>query len=65
MVEKQNDSICLTVMQLEMQLLNVYTSLVEKDIPFKTFPSVMLWGPPGVGKSQSVRYIATKLEAIF
>ena len=22
----------------------------------------MLWGPPGVGKSQSVKHIATKLE---
>ena len=27
-----------------------------------TFPSVMLWGPPGVGKSQGVHEIAYEIE---
>lgn len=39
-----------------------YLSLIEKNIKFKEFPSVMLWGPPGVGKSQAVREIAEKIE---
>lgn len=64
MIERKSDSIHLTVAQLERQLINVYTSLIQKDISFKLFPSVMLWGPPGVGKSQSVRHIASKIEEI-
>ena len=43
-------------------LSNVYTSLIFGRIPFKEFPSVMLWGPPGVGKSQGVREIAREIE---
>jgi len=39
-----------------------YIKLVENKIPFKTFPSVMLWGAPGVGKSQGVREIAKKIQ---
>lgn len=62
MIERRSDSIHLTVAQLEKQLINVYTSLIDKDIPFKSFPSVMLWGPPGVGKSQSVKHVAAKIE---
>lgn len=62
MIERRSDSMHLTVAQLEKQLINVYTSLVEKNVPFKVFPSVMLWGPPGVGKSQSVKHIAAKIE---
>ncbi len=29
----------------------------------KQFPSVMLWGPPGVGKSQAIRQIARDIQA--
>lgn len=39
-----------------------YISLIESKTPFKKFPSVMLWGPPGVGKSQGVREIANVIE---
>lgn len=62
MIERRDDSVCMTVSQLEKQLTNAYTSLVKNQVPFKTFPSVMLWGPPGVGKSQGVKHIATMLE---
>lgn len=44
-------------------LSKAYISLVESNTPFKKFPSVMLWGPPGVGKSQGVREIARAIEA--
>lgn len=62
MIERRSDSIYLTVAQLEKQLINVYTSLVNKEVSLKSFPSVMLWGPPGVGKSQSVKHIAARIE---
>lgn len=39
-----------------------YVSLIESDTPFRKFPSVMLWGPPGVGKSQGVRGIADSIH---
>ena len=34
-----------------------YSRIICNGLPLKTFPSVMLWGPPGVGKSQGVRQI--------
>lgn len=37
------------------------TVLSFKKAPVKTVPSVMLWGPPGVGKSRAVRRIAKEI----
>ena len=45
------------------ELSGMYGRAVEKNVPFSALPSVMLWGPPGVGKSQGVRQIASALEA--
>lgn len=42
-------------------LTEAYCSLINKNIPLDKFPSVMLWGPPGVGKSQGVRQVATQI----
>lgn len=39
-----------------------FVRLIENGVPFKSFPSVMLWGAPGVGKSQGVREIAKRIE---
>lgn len=39
-----------------------YCTVINNRLPVKTMPSVMLWGPPGVGKSQAVRQIASKIE---
>ena len=36
---------------------NSYSKLINNEKPITTFPSVMLWGQPGVGKSQAVRQI--------
>lgn len=44
------------------KLLEAYTAVIEKRMPVQTLPSVMLWGPPGVGKSQGVRQLAEGLE---
>lgn len=43
-------------------LSGAYCAIIQKQYPLKTFPSVMLWGPPGVGKSQAVRQIAKSIE---
>lgn len=62
MVEQVKDMLTLNVGQMTAQLSTAYTAMVKSNISFKKFPSVMLWGPPGVGKSQGVRQIATTLE---
>lgn len=35
----------------------------QNNTPLRSFPSVMLWGPPGIGKSQGVREIADNIKA--
>lgn len=62
MLERREESVQLTVSQMEKQLVTVYSKLIKNNIPLKTFPSVMLWGPPGVGKSQGVKSVARKIE---
>ena len=34
------------------KLSHAYSTVIENRLPVKTMPSVMLWGPPGVGKTQ-------------
>ena len=43
-------------------LSSIYISAIFNEIPFKDIPSVMLWGAPGVGKSQAIRQIANKIQ---
>ncbi len=43
-------------------LSNSYIKLIKNKIDFNMFPSVMLWGQPGVGKSQAIRQIAKNIE---
>ena len=43
-------------------LSQAYTALIQSQTPLGQFPSVMLWGPPGVGKSQGIREVAAALE---
>ena len=63
MTEKKNSSLPqMSVGKMADTLANAYVSLIKNSIPFKNFPSAMLWGAPGVGKSQGVRQIASKIE---
>ena len=62
MVEHSSGAVIMTVEQMTAQLVNAYTSLIRTGIAFRKFPSVMLWGPPGVGKSQGVRQIAQRIQ---
>ncbi|MBO4415891.1 MAG: AAA family ATPase [Lachnospiraceae bacterium] len=43
------------------ELATAYSTLINKGLPLKLMPSVMLWGPPGVGKSQGIRQIAKEI----
>lgn len=44
------------------QLSFAYCSVIKNDIPLHTLPSVMLWGAPGIGKSQAIRQLAKEIE---
>lgn len=44
------------------KMSDAYCKLIQNGLPLWTMPSVMLWGPPGVGKSQAVRQIAKEIE---
>ena len=44
------------------ELTGVYSAIINNNMPLKTIPSVMMWGPPGVGKSQAVRQLAREIE---
>ncbi len=58
MIEKIGGSLELTVDQMVMQLSKAYVSIINANTSLNKFPSVMLWGPPGVGKSQGIRQVA-------
>lgn len=51
-----------SINQVIQMLLESYVAILQKGLPVKRFPSVMLWGPPGVGKSQGVKALAKGLE---
>ncbi len=44
------------------ELTPAYCNIINAGLPIKMFPSVMLWGPPGVGKSQAVRQLGKEIE---
>lgn len=53
----------MTVGKTVEKLASLYCGAVQKGAPFRSLPSVMLWGPPGVGKSQAVRQLGKEIEA--
>lgn len=53
---------CMTVGAAVRQLSQAYSAVLANGLPLRTVPSVMLWGPPGVGKSQAVRQIAAEIK---
>lgn len=59
---KNNNIPSMNVESLIETLSNAYSKIISEGKPIKNFPSVMLWGAPGVGKSQGVRGIAKEIE---
>ena len=53
----------MTVGKLVGTLSETYCAVIGNGLPLRTVPSVMLWGPPGVGKSQAVRQLAREIES--
>lgn len=43
-------------------LTDAYCAVIGEGRSPKVLPSVMLWGPPGVGKSQAIRQIGKNIE---
>ena len=58
-----NNIPCMSVGKLAEILSDTYCTVIKNHVPIKSLPSVMLWGPPGVGKSQAVRQIAQNIES--
>ncbi len=61
--EKSNNLPKMSVGKMAEMLAYSYSKTIEKGLPLSSMPSLMLWGAPGVGKSQGVREIAGKLES--
>ena len=61
-MEETNNLSVISVTEMTNTLSKSYIRLIESGIEFAKFPSVMLWGPPGVGKSQGVREIAEEIR---
>lgn len=40
----------------------MFTQVINNGVEITKMPSVMLWGPPGVGKSQAIKELAKELE---
>ena len=63
MVGRDMGALALTVDQMVRHLSVAYVSLINSNTPLNRFPSVMLWGPPGVGKSQGIRQVAREIAS--
>ena len=63
MIDNETNLTLLNVNQIVSLLSRAYIKLIKNGTPLKSFPSVMLWGPPGIGKSQGVREIAGSIQA--
>ena len=62
MKKEQSGIPSLSVEKAVEQLSAGYAAAILGGMSPKVIPSVMLWGPPGVGKSQAVRQVAKEIE---
>lgn len=51
----------LSVEQTTDMLASAFSGIINRGLSIRTIPSVMLWGPPGVGKSQAIRHMAERI----
>lgn len=52
----------MNVTRVVTSLSEMYIKALSAHLSPKLLPAVMMWGPPGVGKSQAVRQIAREIE---
>lgn len=57
-----NNVISLSVQDTIEDIAPLYVAAIKGKVPFATIPAPMLWGPPGVGKSDGAKQIARKIE---
>lgn len=63
--EIKNSDLCsLSVTSVIKSVSNLIAKANENHILFKNLPAVMLWGMPGVGKSQAVKAIAEEVQKL-
>ncbi len=63
MIDNESGLPLMNVQEIVNLLSRAYIKLIRNNTPLRNFPSVMLWGPPGIGKSQGVREIAETIRA--
>lgn len=58
-----NSNLCsLSVSGIVDSISDLLVNALDNSVPFKDLPAIMLWGMPGVGKSQAVRTIADRVS---
>ena len=58
---KLNNIPSVSVGEAVTKLADMYSSVINHGDSIHALPSVMLWGPPGVGKSQAIRQMADRI----
>jgi len=62
-MENKNTNIpAVTVNEFIDLITALYTGAILGGMPFKRIPTPFLWGPAGIGKSEAVRQVASRLE---
>ena len=59
---KLNEMKSLPIGSVIEELSTSYIELIKHNVPLSNFPSVMLWGQPGVGKSEGVDQICERIH---
>lgn len=59
---KNSSIVAMTITEIVDRLSEAYCAIINSGADLRLMPSVMLWGPPGVGKSQGVRQLARDIE---
>lgn len=59
---KNSDLCSLSVNKVTESVSMLVSNAIQNGIQFKSLPAVMLWGMPGVGKSQAVKAIADNVS---
>ena len=51
-----------SISEIVEEISEIYSTVLKKGIGLQSIPTVMLWGSPGVGKSEGIHQIAEKIE---